>query len=275
VTGADTTGASCRSLVLSTLLTGVLTGLIGCSNFDEFSWRKMNFEVFRDPPEPLVVIKTSKDGNERARALRCLKEPLQNGGSQEEQDTVVAVLNYSASHETQPLCRLAAIQALRRFKDPRAVDGLKEAYYRAGSFTPQTARLIRIQALTALGESGHPSALQLLIRIVREPPAEGTDFDRQQKLEERITAIRALRHFQQAEAVSTLVEALRASERLRSEDDVVVRNAAHESLVAVTGKHLPPDAQTWGDFLQNPNHPVYAKAGPSIGDKILELTGLR
>ena len=58
----------------------LLGGLAGCAAYDDFSWRKMNFEVFKDSPQPLEVIKTSTDGSARARAFRCLKEPLTNGG---------------------------------------------------------------------------------------------------------------------------------------------------------------------------------------------------
>ena len=43
----------------------VLAGLAGCANFDDFNIKKMNFEVFRDPDNPIEVIRTSKDGNER------------------------------------------------------------------------------------------------------------------------------------------------------------------------------------------------------------------
>src|SRR6187399_2837001 len=94
VTGQDTTRATCRlagGLALG-LLTVTLTASVGCRNLDDFHWKKMNFEVLRDPENPMEVIRTSKDGNARARALRCLQEPAVHGGSQQDQDAVVAVL---------------------------------------------------------------------------------------------------------------------------------------------------------------------------------------
>jgi hypothetical protein len=247
-----------------------LAASAGCRNLDDFHWKKLNFEVFRDPDNPMEVIRTSKDGNARARALACLKEPLANGGSQQDQDAVLAVLNYSASHESQVWCRLSAIDALRRFKDPRAADGLKEAYYRAGSFNPEQATVIRCQALTALGETRQPAAVEVLVRVLREPPVEGPDQDRELKLRERIAAAKALRGYGDQQATAALVEVLQ-----REKDDAL-RNNAHESLVATTGKRLPPDGQVWSDYFQNPDKvdPSLIQE-PKLGERILQLTGLR
>lgn len=272
MTGQDTTRATCRlasGLALG-VLTLALTTSVGCRNLDDFHWKKMNFEVFQDPENPMEVVRTSKDGNARARALRCIKEPTANGGSRQEQDAVIAVLNYSASHESQAWCRMAAIDALRKFKDPRAADGLKEAYYRAGSFNPEQATVIRCQALGAMGETKQPVAVEVLVRVLREPPVEGPDQDRELKLRERIAAAKALRGYPDQQATGALVEVLH-----RERDDAL-RNNAHESLVASTGKRLPPDGQVWADYFQNP-----AKVDPSLiqepnlGERILELTGLK
>ena len=246
------------------LLACALAGLSGCASFDDFNFKKMNFEVFRDPENPIEVIRNSKDGNQRARALACLQEPKTHGGSQQEQDVVVGLLVYSAANESQPWCRVAAIGSLRTFKDPRAVDGLKDAYYRANTFTPQTAAVIRSQALSALGDTGSPAALDVLVRVLREPPVDGPDDDRQQKINERIIAARALSHFKQPQATAALVEILRI------EQAPELRTPAHESLVEATGKKLPPDAQAWADFLQNPK-----SLAPDVTplDKMLKLVG--
>lgn len=248
----------------------LLLSLAGCSSFEEFNIKKMNFEVFRDPEQPLEVIRHSQDGRLRARALRCLHEPLTHGGTKEEQDVYVSLLTYSASHEAQPWCRIAAIEMLRRYKDPRAAEGLKEAYYRAGSFNPETATMIRCQALTALAETKQPQALEVLVRVLREPPVEGPDQDRELKMRERITAARALGEFKDYQSTHTLVEVL------RKEEDDALRNNAHQSLVRVTGRDLPADAQVWADFLHDPNSVKHASTpGAKIGDRILELTGLK
>ncbi len=259
-----------RSRWLLGPLAGALLGLGGCAAFlDDFSLKNWNWEQFRDPPEPLKVVRDSKDGNLRARALRCLKEPLENGGTQQDQDVVVSVLNYTAANDSQALCRMAAIDTLRKFRDPRVVDGLKEAYYRAGNFNAEVATVLRCQALQALGETGNPAAVETLVRVLREPPVEGPDVDRQLKMDERIAAARALGHFRQAEATSALVEVL------RKEQDVALRGRAQESLVAVTGKELPPDAQAWGDFLQNASGKDAVVHEPSWTDRVLQLTGLK
>ena len=102
------------------MLPGLICGLValaGCSAMDEFSWRKMNFEVFRDPEDPMKVIQESKDGSARARALRCLREPLANGGTKEEQDAVVAdddhrVADHGIAHRVRAL---TDVNARRQF----------------------------------------------------------------------------------------------------------------------------------------------------------------
>jgi hypothetical protein len=245
-------------------------GLAGCSGLDDFSFRKFNLKETLYPPEPMWVIKNSQEGDARAKALRSLKEPTQTGGTPEQQEAIMAVLLYSASSEPNALCRMAAVDALRKFKDPRAVEGIKDAYYKAGTFGPETAGVLRCQALQALGETGNPAAVDTLVRVLREPPVEGPEVDRQQKLDERIAAARALGHFNQYQANAALVEVL------RTEPDVALRSRAHESLQAATGKHLAPDAQAWGDVLHGRNPPETATvSGPGIGERVLELTGLR
>src|SRR5207249_1600368 len=107
-------------------------------------------------PDPMWVLANSTDGDKKARALRELHEPKQNGGSDTEQDQVVQVLVTFATKDRQPLCRLAAIYTLGSFKDPRAEQALEEAYRLAGSFNPETATIIRVKALESLGETGNP-----------------------------------------------------------------------------------------------------------------------
>jgi hypothetical protein len=171
----------------------------GCAGYDDFSWRQMNFEVFRDPKDPIAVIRDEKSELwARRRALLCLKEPLANGGDNEAQDVVVKLLCYVAANDMHAPCRMAAIESMRKFKDPRIVEGLKDAYYRAGSVSaPDAVSVIRMLSLSALGDTGNPAAVDLLVRVVREPPTEGPDADRQQKLNERAAAARALGKFKQ------------------------------------------------------------------------------
>jgi HEAT repeats/PBS lyase HEAT-like repeat len=239
----------------------------GCANFwDEVTSRDFHFkEMFAQRPDPLWVVRNSPDGDKRAKALRALQEPLAHGGSADEQEVVVQVLLYAAGKDTQPLCRLAAIQSLRKFKDPRAVDGLKDAYYRAGSFNPETANVIRCQALEALGETGSPAAVEVLVQVLREPPVEGPDPDRQQKLDERIAAAHALGHFKSYQATEALVAVL------RTDQDVALRQRANESLQAATGKDFPADARVWAEFLHQPGNQEALAAQPGLPQKVLQL----
>jgi hypothetical protein len=250
-------------------LGAVLLGLSGCVFIDDFSLKNFSFEDFRDPPDPLNTVRNSKDGNLRARALRCLKEPLANGGTKEDQDVIVAVLNYTAGNDTQALCRMAAIDMLRQFHDPRVVDGLKEAYYRAGSFNTEVATVLRCQALQAMGETGQSAVVETLVRVLREPPVEGPDQDRQLKLDERIAAARALSHFKQSQVTEALVDVL------RKERDVALRARANESLVVITGRDLPADATIWAQFFANPDSKEVLAHERLWTDRILQLTGLK
>jgi hypothetical protein len=246
-------------------------GAAGCANFwDEVTSRDFKFDHLIHPPDPLVVLQNSSDGDQRRKALGALREPLANGGTQREQDLIVTVLTHSATRDDQALCRLAAIDSLRRFRDPRAAEALKEAYYRAGSFNAETATVIRCQALTALGEVGHPSAVELLVRVLREPPVEGADPEKQQKLDERIAAARALGHFPHYQATGALVEVMRGEQ-----EDVALRSRAHESLQLATGKSLPADPQAWSDLLQHaPTATETAVAGqPGTKDGSLRQAG--
>ena len=241
-------------LLLAVALAPILGG---CANFwDDVTSRDFSVNAFFVKPNPLLVLRDSPDGDKRARALRALHEPKQNGGTDQDQEMVVKVLTTAATSEKQPLCRLAAIQALGRFKDPRAVDGLTTAFYNASAFGPETATVLRCQALTALGETGNPTAVELLARVVREPPAEGTDTEKQQALDVRIAAARALGHFHHYQATEALVRVLQA------EKDTALRDRAYESLQASTGKKLPPDAKAWEDFLHQPHDPAIAAQTP-------------
>jgi HEAT repeat protein len=241
----------------------------GCAFLDDFSIKRMNFEDFRDPPNPLEVARNSPDGTLRQRAIRCLKEPLSHGGTQKDQDIYVDLLNYLAANDRQALCRMAAIDVLRQYKDPRAVDGLKEAYYRAGSFDSYVANKIRCLALQALGETHQPAAVETLVRVLREPPAEGPDVDKQEKLDERMAAARSLGNFKQYQATAALVDVL------KKDQDVALRRCAHESLESATGRDIPPDAVQWAEFLNNPGASKAPMKGSHVGGEILQAVGLK
>jgi len=232
---------SCRGTGLLGLLSFALClSSCGCAGFwDDVTSRDFSLNTFFNKPNPLVVLHDSTDGDQRARALKALREPRQYGGTDLEQNAVVKILVAAASTEKQPLCRLAAIQALGHFKDARAVEGLTAAFYNAGSFMPETAAMIRAQALTALGETRNPAAVELLARVVKEPPAEGPDADKQLSIDVRVAAARALANFSQTQATEALLHVL------KTERDVAMRDCAHKSLQVATGKDLPEDDRQW------------------------------
>jgi hypothetical protein len=228
--------------VAGAALTGL--GLCGCAGFwDEVTSNDFDPSEVFNRPNPLLVLKESTDGDKRAQALNTLHEPKQYGGTDQEQDFVVTLLVTAASNERQPLCRLKAINALGRFKDPRAVKGLEEAYYKAATFPTETAATIRCQAITAMGKTGNPDAVPLLVRFVGQKPVEGSEQEKRQNLDERIAAARALANFQQYQAPEALIVVL------QMDKDVALRDCAYDSLKAITGKDLPPDAKAWEAFL--------------------------
>ena len=63
--------------------------------------------------------------------MRRLKEPLRDNRTQQEQDAVIDVLARAATSDPSPVLRLAAIEALGRFEDPRAAGILVIAYQNA------------------------------------------------------------------------------------------------------------------------------------------------
>ncbi|MBY0228851.1 MAG: HEAT repeat domain-containing protein [Gemmataceae bacterium] len=248
-----------------------LLAVAGCAGWDEFSFKKMNFEVFTTPSEPMAVIRNPESsGALRARALRGVKEPAQHGGSQQEQDLYVQVLTHVAGHDPDPLCRHAAIGVLSKFKDARAVKGLQDAYYGASAFHAETASSLRRLALAGLGATGQEAAVELLVGVLREPPTEGAEQDREAKLQERLAAARALAHFKNTyRATTALAEAMGGKDA-----DIALQRCCHESLEAITGQHPEQDALAWKRLLESPGaKDAIANRRPTMGEKLLELTG--
>lgn len=236
----------------------LVCSLSGCAGFwDEVTSREFKFkDMFKPAPEPLWVLHNSTDGDKRSKAILSLKEPLQHGGTQQEQDVVVKVLIQSAVSDSQPLCRLAAISTLQHFKDPRVAQALIDAYERASYFQrdrPDALETIQEQALQALGVNGNPLAVDLLVRVLKTPPLTGNERDKQNDLNQRIYAARALAHFPQYQAAEALVSVL------RTEQDVALRDRATESLREITGQDLPPTAEAWTEFLHKSGKDALAK----------------
>lgn len=274
----------------------LVLNVCGCAAFwDKVTSSKFQFKDLYTTPDPLQVLQNSTDGDERAQALRSLREPKQNNGDDAAQDMVVKVLVLSATTDPQPLCRLAAIDALGHFQDPRAVQGLMEAFWavntqptpqvtqvkmktptgRLSSATPaakamssETVTVIQCEALRALGETRNPAAVELLARMARPEPLTAPETSEQEKEQVRdikIAAVRALGNFRHYQATEALVEVL------KNEKDVALRDRAVDSLEAATGKHYGDDVKSWEDLIRQT--PDTRNARAPDGDWKVKLVG--
>jgi hypothetical protein len=232
---------------LSALALGFgLTGCAGPTFWDDVTSRDFHFKsVFSSGPEPLAILKESTDGDARAKAFAALKEPKASGGGDAQQDEAMKLLTTAAVSDPQPLCRGAAIRTLGRFRDPRAVPALVQAYDAAGTLPNEVAGPIQGQALTALGETRQPAAVNFLVQVAGKPtPAETTDRERQVARDNRLAAVRALRNFDGSpEAIET------AGRLAESERDVALRDRARETYVKVSGGKEPPAPNVGGPTL--------------------------
>jgi hypothetical protein len=219
----------------------------GCASFwDEVFSRERDLTGYFNPPNPLIVIHDSTDGERRAKALASLREPASNSGSSQDQETYLQILTTAARTDRDPYCRLGAIQALGHFKDPRAARALEEVYQQTKlPFTQDFNAMIRQTALRSVEKIGDPNSRRLLVLVARQPsPAQdASSADRQQQLDEKLIAIRALAKYHEQECIETLLYVL------ESDRDVAVRDCAHQSLQASTGKTLPAEPQVWRDAI--------------------------
>jgi HEAT repeat protein len=247
----------------------------GCANFwDEVTDRNFEFKSLWSKPNPLVVLNDSTDGTQRAKALRALREPSQFGGTQGDQETIIKIVTTAAVSEHTAVARIAAIEALTNFRDPRATQALIAAYYASDGYrTAQgdaikypgdMASVIRCQSLRALGEQGNPAAVEHLVTVLRQPAARGAEVDRQMVMDERITAARALAKYNDPRAEEALLNVM------RSEKDIALKDRAYESLQTATGKKLPPDPKAWEDALNMPP-PQAAVAGRTQPEQVKQV----
>ncbi|MFN4259470.1 MAG: HEAT repeat domain-containing protein [Gemmataceae bacterium] len=252
-------------------------GLSGCATFwDDVTNKNFKFKHWFEKSDPMVVLNETDDGDKKAKAIRALKEER----DPKKHEVVLKTLTTVAVHDRHPYCRLAAIQKLGEFKDPRAVEALAEAYYSAKEartpsgyplFPHDTITAIQCQALTSLGNTRQPAAVDLLARVAREPRPDFSvsEMERQQWLDIHIAAARALGNFNHYQATEALVHVL------REEKDVALRTRAHESLQQATGKKLPADAEAWEELINKAPREGTAKGGKPNGWRELILTSGR
>lgn len=277
---------------------------VGCAGtIDDLTSANYRSRLFQHPintlfvtPEPLGVLRDSTDGNERAKAMKRLREPLVHGGTQAEQDQILQIVADAAARDKQPLCRLAAIEKLGTFRDPRAAGALISAYESLApihdtkddpdrllarrsvrpdsiTFPTVTINLVQCRTLVALGQTKQPEAARFLQGIAQTPPPnERDDLELSQHRERTLAALRALGNFHDEQTAATLVRALQSQQsekdgtvRVR---DVALRDRAHESLQACTGKNLPADLASWEAVVQVPSAPAAAPGVPAASTPV-------
>lgn len=254
------------ALLIAMALAGL--GLSGCTGFwEEVSRKDKPFGervklAFTPRPNPMVVLRDSTDDNARAHALKQLHEPKSNGGSDKDQEAIFAILATAATEDKTAICRMAAIQSLAKFKDPRAVVALNKAYEVAAVKEikksprgdqpvpwdqPEVVPVIQCQALTALGTTKNPAAIETLARVAQEPKVAFTvpEREKQQIGDVRLSAVRALGNFNNSQAAEALVLVM------QKEKDAAMRASAREALAAATGKRVPDDPAALGKVVED------------------------
>jgi HEAT repeat protein len=250
---------------------------VGCAG----TWEAVSARKFREAPlksmfsseEPISVLRNKVDGNERADAMRRLKEPTASGKSPAEQDEAMQILWTAATTDPSPIVRVAAIDALGRFTDPRAVGLLKDAYEKADGvpsdpaklattdltqvasvddiamlaptgFEPSFVATLRQRTITALAGKPSPEAVAFVAKVATTAPSatEQQQLDR----DVRSAAVRGLGQMRSPEAVTALATVLKQE----AGRDVVLAQNAHEGLKTLTGKDLPADPDKWQAVIQ-------------------------
>ncbi len=246
----------CRRLGQGVCLAWLVWSCVGCAHFwDDVTNKEVKFTELWTTPDPVTVLRTSTDNSKRARALAALREPGLESSSKAEQDACMTVLQRSALQDNDPLCRLAAIRTLGRFKDPRAVTILDAAFdAKQNNIEAERNSVIRQQILASLEQTGSPQALNRFILVakqpagVREAPSESNAIR-----DERMTALRALSKFSDPRAQETLIQLL------ETERDASLKLRAHESLVKLTEQDIPPEGKLWREYATTGKVPAFER----------------
>jgi len=270
-------------------------------------WDAVTSRKFRDKPfktvgqvivpeDPMVVLRADppRSGDEQAKAMHRLKEPLRNKGTQEDQDQIIDLLARTATADGSPVLRYAAIETLGRFEDPRVFAILMLAYQKAdgepdaklqppkpldskielaaggrsagrlpthitedpsslrspSGYAEDTVAALRCRCLESLGNIRTPEAARFLAAVVG---AAGADVapPGSNDGEVRQAAVRALAQSRQPEAVVALAYVLNTeAAKVGADKDPTLIHTAHQGLVRLTGKKLPPDPQQWNEVVQ-------------------------
>jgi hypothetical protein len=233
----------------------------GCaSTVDTMTSRRFRQDPFGTmfkSEDPVAVLRdTSRGGDERARAMRRLTEPAAEGRSQE-QDEIVNILSAAATSDPSPVVRVAAVDALGRFRDERVVSVLTTAYTNAGGgiakpatdtpfplagptgFSPEMVTMIRTRVVESMGDTGRSEVVPMLAKVATSPESE-TDRDT------RLAAVRGLAKLRQPESAVALAQVLAAEKG----KDPALAGRAHDGLIHLTGLNHPADPERWAAVVQ-------------------------
>jgi hypothetical protein len=243
------------------------------------------------PEDPLDVLLSDppRDPDERASAMHRLKEPIRNGGTQEDQDSVLAVLEKAATADASPVLRLEAITALGGFEDERAHKILMVAYQNAhgrkdtdpaplrqaepgvipaGSRGAQPGARAALQRWdTRTGPTGFPAdwvtaircrAVESLGRTNRPEAAKflaaiaggaGKDVAMEGS-EDRDVRLAAVRGLGKCRQPEAVAALAEVLKAEADTKDTAMIGRTHQGLVHLTGKKLPPNPQVWNEVVQ-------------------------
>jgi HEAT repeat protein len=209
--------------------------LAGCGHFSDDFWaRNENGDwwdfsykwdlAWNQGGPPLKVLAESQDGDLRCRAIMRLTEP----NNPQDLEHYLTILAAAAKSERDVICRIAAVQQLTTYRDPKATQAIIEAY-QAPAKGMDTGVMLQLAIVAALGQRKDPAGMDTLVDALN--PKNPADL--------RAAAAQALGRFPNYKSA----EALLAS--LKQDRNIAVRHEAHESLVKLTGRDLPPDAAAW------------------------------
>lgn len=272
-----------RLFILSAMCANIFS--LGCAS----TWEKVsNRKFWKDPvkstfqtEDPMYVLRNKVDGTERAEAMRRLKEPARNGRTAQEQEEALQMLGHAATSDPSPVVRIAAIDALARFEDPRTTAMILAAYHQASAlssstkvaeiangvqqtaaskkeyggldlfglngptgFQPEFVSAIRVRAIDGLGTKTSPEVIGFLASLTQRQDTNTLETSTEHDI--RVAAVKQLGQMRDPQAVQVLAKVLEA-ERQR---DVTLASRAHEGLVQLTGKNLPPEPAQWNQVVQ-------------------------
>lgn len=216
-------------------------GASGCATaWDDVTSRDFHVRQLWERSDPATVLRESTDGDARAKAIRAMKEPRANGGSDVEQDRVMEILAQSAVGDPQPLVRLSAVQTLGRFTDPRTVQILTASYEAAAQLPNDVRPAVQSAALTSLGATRQQPAIAVLVKVAASPlPSDTIEKEINTARDVRLSAVRALKNFEGSQDVAAAMAQI-----VRTDRDPAITDRARETYVKVTGREpaIEPDS---------------------------------